>query len=34
MGFSEYGVHYGIFSSPALAPTVTPFLDAPIPEDG
>ena len=23
--------HYNIFSSPALAPTVTPFLDAPMP---
>ena len=24
--------HYNIFSSPALAPAVTPFLDAPVPE--
>jgi hypothetical protein len=26
--------HYDIFSSPALASTVAPFLDAPVPEAG
>jgi pimeloyl-ACP methyl ester carboxylesterase len=26
--------HYDIFSSPALASAVTPFLDAPMPETG
>jgi pimeloyl-ACP methyl ester carboxylesterase len=26
--------HYDIFSSPALASTVTPFVDAPMPETG
>ena len=25
-------MHFSIFASPMLAPTVTPFLDAPIPK--